>query len=63
MIKEERIIKRRARVARLGRQAAADGYFNKVMQSHHFLRQIDEQLLSLSQQKPFTWSMFNTRPA
>lgn len=53
MIKQVLLLKRRARVAKLGRQAIADGFFHKVMQSHHLLHRIDQQLLSLSEQKPF----------
>ena len=53
MLKATLLLKRRAKIAILGRQAAEDGYFHKVMQAHHLLRRIDEQLLGLTSQKPF----------
>ena len=53
MLKATLLLKRRAKIAILGRQAIADGYFHKVIQANYLLRQIDEQLLGLTSQKPF----------
>lgn len=53
MLKATLLLKRRAKISILYKQAVADGYFVKIMQAHHLLRQIDEQLLGLTSQKPF----------
>lgn len=53
MLKATLLLKRRAKVSILGRQAIADKYFHKVIQANYLLQQIDMQLLGLSSQKPF----------
>lgn len=60
MLKATLLLKRRARISILYKQAVDDGYFHKVMQAHHLLRQIDEQLLGLTSQKPF-YAVHNNR--
>lgn len=60
MLKATLLLKRRARIEKLGKQAVADGYFHKQMQAYHLLRQIDEQLLGLTSQKPF-YAVHNNR--
>lgn len=52
MIKATLLLKRRARVAKLGRQAIQDGYFHKVIQCHYLLNRIDAEILSITSQKP-----------
>lgn len=53
MLKATLLLKRRAKVSLLGRQAIADGFFHKQMQAYYLLQRIDEMLLGLSSQKPF----------